>query len=124
VLPDGDRLADREVGADQAIQYALRRLSAGPPADVRGLEEVEPALRLHIRRLEREVFPPLRAVLDETELIRLGNRARIAEEAAPTRPHPGTPSTPPWNKVVDPLVGVVDKVRDVATRRVTHPEDV
>jgi hypothetical protein len=124
VLPDGDRLADREVGADQAIQYALRRLAAGPPSDLRGLEEVEPALRLHIQRMERELFPRLRSVLDETELIRLGNRARIAEEAAPTRPHPGTPSTPPWNKMVDPVVGVLDKVRDVATGRVTHAEDL
>jgi hypothetical protein len=124
VLPDGDRLADREVGADQAIQYALRRLSAGGPADLRGLEEIEPALRLHIHRCEDELFPRLRAALNETELIRLGNRVRIAEEAAPTRPHPGTPAGPPWNKLVDPLVGVLDKVRDVAARRVTHAEDL
>ncbi len=124
VLPDGDQLADREVAADRAIQYALRRLAAGPPADLRGLEEVGPALRLHIHRCEDELFPRLRAVLDQTELIRLGNRAQIAEEAAPTRPHPGTPSNPPWNKLVDPLVGVLDRVRDVAARRVTHAEDL
>ena len=29
---------------------------------------------------------------------------------APTRPHPGTPATPPWNKVVDPAVAVVDNL--------------
>jgi hypothetical protein len=124
VLPDGERLAEIEVEADEAIGYALRRLAAGPPADLRGLEEIEPALRLHIRRCEDRLFPRLREVLDETELIRLGNRVEIAEEAAPTRPHPGTPSTPPWNKLVDPVVGVVDKVRDVATRRATRPENV
>ncbi len=124
VLPDGQRLADIEVEADEAIGYALRRLAAGPSSDLRGLEEIEPALRLHISRCESRLFPRLREVLDETELIRLGNRVEIAEEAAPTRPHPGTPSTPPWNKLVDPVVGVVDKVRDVATRRATRAENV
>jgi hypothetical protein len=124
VLPDGDRLADIEVQADEAIGYALRRLAAGPPSDLRGLEEVEPSLRLHIHRCEGTLFPRLAEALDETALIRLGNRVEIAEEAAPTRPHPGTPFTPPWNKVVDPLVGVVDKVRDAATRRTTHKDDL
>ena len=124
VLPDGERLARVEIDADEAISHALRRLEAGPPADLRGLEEVEPALRLHIRRAEESLFPRLRAALDENDLIRLGNRVQIAEEAAPTRPHPGTPFTPPWNKLVEPAVGVVDKVRDVATRRTTRVEDL
>ncbi len=53
----------------------------------------------------------------DEELIRLGNRSEIAEEAAPTRPHPGTPATPPWNQIVEPAVGVVDKVRDAVTGR-------
>ena len=124
VLPDGGRLAAIEVEADEAIAYALQRLAAGPPTDLRGLEEVEPALRLHIRRCEQRLFPRLREALAEAELIRLGNRVEIAEEAAPTRPHPGTPFTPPWNKLVEPVVGVVDKVRDVAAGRATRPEDL
>jgi hypothetical protein len=48
----------------------------------------------------------------------------LAAEAAPTRPHPGTPSTPPWNKIIDPVVAVADKVRDVATGRTTYPGDL
>lgn len=124
VLPDGERLARIEIDADKAISHALRRLAAGPPTDLRGLAEVEPALRLHIRRAEESLFPQLRAALDVNDLIRLGNRVQIAEEAAPTRPHPGTPFTPPWNKLVEPAVGVVDKVRDVATRRTTRVEDL
>ena len=123
-LPDGEHLARVEINADEAIQHALRRLVAGPPSDVRGLEEVGPALRLHIRRGENQLFPRLRETLTATELIRLGNRVEVAEESAPTRPHPGTPYAPPWNKVVDPFVGVVDKVRDAAVRRTTHAEDL
>jgi hypothetical protein len=120
VLPDGRRLAEAEIVADQAMLHALRRLEDGPATDLRGLEEVDPALHLHVKRCEETLFPGLREALSDAELIRLGNRVAIAEEAAPTRPHPGTPATPPWNKVVDPAVGVVDRVRDVVGRRTTQ----
>ncbi len=120
VLPDGPRLAEAEVVADQAMRHALRRLEKGPASDLRGLEEVDPALHLHVKRCEERLFPGLREALTEAELIRLGNRVVVAEEAAPTRPHPGTPATPPWNRVVDPAVGVVDRLCDVVQRRTTE----
>jgi len=120
VLPDGSRLAESEVVADQAMLHALRRLEEGPATDLRGLEEVDPALHLHVRRCEETLFPRLREALSEADLIRLGNRVVIAEEAAPTRPHPGTPTTPPWNKVVDPAIAVLDKLRDAVGRRATE----
>jgi hypothetical protein len=120
VLPDGPRLAESEIVADQAMLHALSRLEDGPATDLRGLEEVDPALHLHVRRCEETLFPRLREALTEAELIRLGNRVQIAAEAAPTRPHPGTPAMPPWNKVVDPAVGVLDRLRDVVDRRTTE----
>jgi hypothetical protein len=111
VLPGGAELADAEIAADAA----LRRTRP---------DELVPAVRAHLDRCTRRLFPALRAALDETELIRLGNRVVIAEEAAPTRPHPRTPYRPPWNKLVDPLVGVLDKVRDAATGRATRVSDL
>ncbi|TDB79974.1 hemerythrin domain-containing protein, partial [Micromonospora sp. KC721] len=38
-------------------------------------------------------------------------------------PHPDSPATPPWNRLVDPAWGVVDKVRDAVTGRRTYPID-
>jgi hypothetical protein len=122
-LPDGGELADAEIVADAALQHALRLLESGPAADLSGLDEVVRALGQHVDRCAR-LFPRLRAALDEVTLIRLGNRVVIAEGAAPTRPHPGTPFTPPWNRLVEPVVGVVDKVRDVATGRATRTESL
>jgi ribosomal protein L31E len=127
VLPGGADLADRELAADTAILEALRRLHRTPVTDAAfpaAVETVRRQWRRHSRCANREVFPGLRDRCTGNELVRLGNRVAIAQEAAPTRPHPATPTTPPANKVVDPALGVVDKLRDALTRRVTWPEDL
>jgi hypothetical protein len=121
VLPGGDQLAAAEIGADQAMLRALRTLESGAATDLGGIEQVEAALRRHVRHCEDDLFPRLAAGCSEADLVRLGNRIEIAAEAAPTRPHPATPATPPWNKVVEPAVGVVDKVRDALSGRATRP---
>ncbi|MBO4210251.1 hemerythrin domain-containing protein, partial [Micromonospora echinofusca] len=38
--------------------------------------------------------------------------------------HPDTPAKPPWNRVVEPALGVVDKVRDAVTGRQTYLSDL
>jgi Hemerythrin HHE cation binding domain len=127
VLPDGADLADREVAADTAILEALHRLYRTPVTDAAfpaAVDAIRRQWRRHARCADREVFPRLRDRCTGNELVRLGNRVAIAQEAAPTRPHPATPTTPPANKVVDPALGVVDKLRDTLTRRVTRPEDL
>jgi hypothetical protein len=118
VLPDGDRLADAEIAADAALLSDLRRHDADGPTAVAA------ALRGHVGRCHKRLFPALRAALDDATLIRLGNRVLIARDAAPTRPHLGTPFAPPWNRLVEPAVGVLDKVRDALTGRPTRAEDL
>lgn len=127
VLPDGKPLAAQEVAADARLLVALRHLHQTPAQDAAhrtALAKVAEHLREHTHRTGEEVFPRLRERCTDNELIRLGNRVQIARGAAPTRPHPGTPATPPLNKLVDPAVAVVDKMRDVLTRRTTWPEDL
>ena len=69
-------------------------------------------------------LPRLRTEVDDADLIRLGNRVELAQEAAPTRAHPDAPATPPWNRLVNPTLGLVDKARDALARRPTYPEDL
>jgi len=127
VLADGEALAAREIAADQAILQALRELEATAPDDTAraaATARVVDLLRQHVRRLDAEILPALASVLEESDLVRLGNRVEIAEEAGPTRPHPQAPDAPPWNRVVEPALGMVDKVRDVVSGRHTRPEDL
>lgn len=119
-VPETAELVDREIEADAALLTALKGLSG---ADEAALADVADRVTRHVSRVAALVAP-LREVATDAELIRLGNRWEIAEEAAPTRPHPGTPATPPWNKIVEPAVGVLDKVRDAVTGRRTHLSDL
>jgi len=122
-VPDGDRLADRELAEDRAILVTLKHLAITGGDQLRECARTLAAqLRRHAEAAGDDMLPLLLQVASVDELIRLGNRVETAEEAAPTRPHPATPSTPPWNKVVDPAVGVLDKVRDAVTRRVTYAD--
>ncbi|GIE42472.1 hemerythrin [Actinoplanes lobatus] len=114
-VPGGDLIADRELAEDARL---LRLLSDG---DVGGFGA---AIERHVAADAAELLPLLEQMVPAEDLIRLGNRFETAEEAAPTRPHPATPSSPPWNKVVDPIVGVVDKVRDAVTARATYMSDL
>ncbi|MFG1954949.1 hemerythrin domain-containing protein [Micromonospora sp. NPDC048830] len=119
-LPDRSGQVDREIAADADLLTALRALTG--PADP-ALAAVADRVRRHVDAVA-PLLAALREVATEAELIRLGNRWEIAEEAAPTRPHPGAPGTPPWNRVVEPALGVVDKVRDAVTGRPTYLSDL
>jgi hypothetical protein len=127
MLPAGAHLADQELAEDTAMLHTLKQLHSTAPDDPAYADTVDTVtrqVRRHALRASHEVLPRLREMCSDNELIRLGNRVEIAHEAAPTRPHPATPVTPPVNKVLDPAVGVVDKVRDVLAGRTTWPEDL
>ena len=126
-VPGGDAIADRELAEDHDLLVLLKDLDGVRPehADFDRLaRNVTAAVRRHVEADASELLPLLTQMVGVEDLIRIGNRIETAAEAAPTRPHPGTPSTPPWNKVVDPVVAVVDKARDAVSRRTTYPADL
>ena len=130
-VPEGDLLADRELAEDHDLLRTLAELNRA--ADDRSdaliesdtlIEEVTAAVRRHVEADTSELLPLLTRMVPVEDLIRLGNRLETAVEAAPTRPHPATPCTPPWNKIVDPVVAIVDKARDAMSGRISYPGDL
>nr|WP_255645048.1 hemerythrin domain-containing protein [Actinoplanes polyasparticus] len=121
-VPGGEELTERELAEDRELLITLQQLQKNLSAE--RVREVAAAVRRHVDADAEELLPVLVQMVPIEDLIRVGNRFETAEEAAPTRPHPGTPSTPPWNKVVDPAVAVVDKLRDAVTRRTTYAKDL
>ncbi|MDG4766263.1 hemerythrin domain-containing protein [Solwaraspora sp. WMMD406] len=148
-LADGAGLVAAAIATDRALRSAIATLDqegpehpteAGPePVDAVRVEPGAPsapgapapattavieAWHRHRQLVATRLLPSLREAATPEELIRLGNRVEIAEEAAPTRPHLHAPLSPPWNRVVEPALGVVDKVRDVLARRTTYAQDL
>lgn len=127
LLPDGDRIADEEIDHDTALLRQLAVLetaSADSDAFHHVAEAVDAEILRHGQHCAQLIFPRLSELASKADLIRLGNRVEIAEEAAPTRPHPDAPTRPPWNKLAAPAVGVIDRIRDGLEGRKTYPSEV
>jgi hemerythrin superfamily protein len=119
-VPDGDRLADQAIAdhaAMEALLKALERMDVDDPEFRAVATRMGVVIRQDLRAEEQELFPRLRAYIDAKELHELGVRIQRGKKAAPTRPHPAAPDTPPLNKVVGPGVGLVDRVRDRLSSR-------
>lgn len=77
-------------------------------------------IREHVAKEEGEMFPHLRQVLSQDELVELGAKVESVKKIAPTRPHPSAPDQPPGNKVLGPVAGLFDRIRDAVSRRGTE----
>lgn len=120
-LPDGDRVADREIADHAAAERTMKELERIDAGDSPRFDEVFARLarevRAHVAGVERDVLPKLAAACDEDVLADLGRRIERAQRFAPTRPHPSAPDTPPLNRLIGPGAGLVDRARDMVTGR-------
>ncbi|WP_030548811.1 hemerythrin domain-containing protein [Streptomyces albus] len=119
-VPGGAELADKEIADHAAVERLLKDLESRRPVDpdfdtlvIRLIGEVT----AHIHDEERHLFARLREVCPAERLEALGGKIRRAKRAAPTRPHPGAPDTPPVNRLLDPGAGLVDRARDTLSGR-------
>jgi len=114
-VPGSKRLVDHGLGEHQELKETLARLqrmsadSAGFDAAMR---KVIADVSDHVNEEERELFPKVRKAMSKQELADMADMMRTAQRAAPTRPHPHAPSTPPGNVIVGAAAAVVDTVRD------------
>jgi hemerythrin superfamily protein len=127
ILSDGDQIADdelREHAEAERTMKVLEPLDATDPDFDETAATLMREIRHHILEEERDLFPRLLEACSADELRQLGRKAQLAKKISPTRPHPSAPDTPPWNKVLGPGVGLIDRVRDALTNRKTSPHDV
>lgn len=122
VLPDGDRLADREtrdhVEAERDMK-SLEGLDPNTPDFELVLTKLMAEMRQHILDEEVDLFPRLRVAADPAELRELARKAQQVKRFTPTRPHPLTPTRPPASTLLEPAIGLVDRIRDALSRRAT-----
>jgi hemerythrin superfamily protein len=127
VLPDGDKLADHELSEHQEAERTMKELEDLDAADPRFDTTVAQLIRVirhHVQDEETDLFPRLRQHCTAEELRQLGGKVEAVKKFLPTRPHPAAPDTPPWNKILGPGAGLIDRVRDAVKRRPTSADDV
>jgi hemerythrin superfamily protein len=119
-LPDGDEVADHDLGEHAEAEQAMKQLERTDPADPAHADLVGSLMdhvRHHIQAQETGLLPKLRAACDEADLRELGLKFEQGKKIAPTRPHPAVPDRPPGNMIVGAGMGLIDRVRDAMTGR-------
>jgi hemerythrin superfamily protein len=122
-LPDGERAVQHDIEEHKQLERAMKDLEA---ADVSSadfetvLRRLESLLTDHVQDEESEQFPELRLRVPAQERMELAGKVETAEKLAPTRPHPSAPNSELFHKLVGPGVGLVDRLRDKLTGRVTR----
>jgi hemerythrin superfamily protein len=114
-VDDGSELADEAIDEHQEAKRLLADLEkqeAGSAEHSKTMDELIAAIRHHVEEEEGEVFPKLRANVDEATLDKLGTVVEEAKKLVPTHPHPLVPGTATAQLVAGPWAAVVDKVRD------------
>ncbi|GIH94419.1 hemerythrin domain-containing protein [Planobispora siamensis] len=120
LVPGGDALADRELREHAEAEETMKELEETDIADAHHgvlLNRLMAEIRAHVQEEEHELFPKLRANADADQLAELGRKVQAIKKVAPTRPHPSAPDTPPGNKMIGPLAGLVDRMRDALSGR-------
>ncbi|MGY2031242.1 hemerythrin domain-containing protein [Nocardia gipuzkoensis] len=122
-VPDGNDLADQAISQEGEAKRLLQRLKdCEPGSDVfeDALTQFIPAARAHIEFEQSQVWPRFADAISPEKSNELGRKMAAAKAMAPTRPHPGTPSSPGALKTVGLVAAVVDKIRDLVTGRRSH----
>ncbi|MEH0937834.1 hemerythrin domain-containing protein [Micromonospora psammae] len=126
-LPDGDQVAEHEISEHADAERTMKELESLDPSDPRFdelLGHLASTIRHHVQDEEADLFPRLRAACAAEELVELAGKVEAVKKTAPTRPHPAAPDRPPANKLLAPGAGLVDRMRDALSGRVTTMEEL
>jgi hemerythrin superfamily protein len=119
-VPGSKRLVDHGMDEHQELKENLVRLQRmrpdGPEFDAT-MRQVIADVTDHVKEEENDLFPKVRKAMSKQELLDMAALMRTARKAAPTRPHPHAPATPPGNIIVGTAAAVVDKARDAVRAR-------
>ena len=74
-------------------------------------------IREHVAEEEGQMFPHMRSVFTDDELVDMKRRVEAVKKLAPTRAHPHVPNNALPRLAGGPVVGLFDRLRDLASGR-------
>ncbi|HYL52668.1 MAG TPA: hemerythrin domain-containing protein [Acidimicrobiia bacterium] len=110
-----DDVADDVLREEDTAKKALAALDGmdvtSPDFDAR-FARIKQDVMAHAQHEEREEHPRILQSEPREKLERLASTFELAEKAAPTHPHAGSPESRMGNLMVGPILAVADRVRD------------
>ena len=116
---EAERAKSEHAEAEETLKR-LERLQPDDPSFAGELTTLMEEIRQHVAEEEGEMFPHMREVFTEDELVELGGKVEAVKKIAPTRPHPSAPDEPPGDKLLGPVTGLLDRLRDAVSERGTQ----
>jgi hemerythrin superfamily protein len=120
VIDNGDQIVEHEIDEHskaERVMKELDRMSADDPQFGVLMQQLMADIKEHVQEEENDVFPQFRTRVDPAELQKLGDTVQKLKKIVPTHPHPMAPDHPPFNALLAPGAGLVDRLRDMLTGR-------
>ncbi|WP_433305678.1 hemerythrin domain-containing protein [Actinoplanes sp. CA-030573] len=121
-LPDGEKSVQHDIEEHKELERAMKELEdvdVNTPEFETALGRLTEILADHVQDEEADQFPELRQRIPREELVTMAGKVETAKKLAPTRPHPSAPNSELFHKLAGPGVGLVDRLKDMITGRVT-----
>jgi hemerythrin superfamily protein len=116
---EAERAKHEHAEAEETMKR-LEGLKPDDPSFDAELQTLMQEVRQHVAEEEGEMFPHLRQIFSQEELVEMGAKVESVKKMAPTRPHPSAPDEPPGDKILGPVTGLLDRMRDMVSRRGTE----
>jgi hemerythrin superfamily protein len=116
---EAERAKHEHAEAEQTMKR-LEKLQPDDPNFATELATLMQEVRQHVAEEEGEMFPHMREIFTPEELTEMGAKVESVKKMAPTRPHPTAPDEPPGDKILGPVTGLLDRMRDAVTKRGTE----
>ena len=109
--------ARREHAEAEATMKRLEQMDSDDPRFEAEIRTLMAEIREHVAEEEGQMFPHMRTVFTDEELVAMGSKVGAIKKLAPTRPHPSVPNTPGPRLAAGPIAGLFDRLRDLASGR-------
>ncbi len=120
LVEGGEEMAMHAIEQESTAKRLLHDLDRISPGNVEFatlVRQVSAAVHDHVAYEEATVLPSLRLRMAPEDVVRLGALYMKAYQGGPTRPHPLTPPQPSVLGSAGAAMALVDRTRDVLTRR-------
>ena len=110
--PDADDEVLEGLEEHHVVKWTLSELERTSPGDERfdaKMRVLMESVRHHVEEEENDLFPKVREALTNQQLEEMGDALETARQAAPTRPHPRQPDTPPLNLLLGIPAAMFDR---------------